>query len=178
MRIIKIARYFDGIKVMLEKTRKSLAEIGPFTLLLFFFIYLFSLLGRELFAYKARIGSDDEFIYGEDAFKDLRPGEQIRYPRINFNSLGDSMTTVFILINGGDWVEVANDWIRAYGSGDGMNELVATIYFVVVMIFGNMTLFTLFTGILLHNFKELEETKSAEKQTRSKTFFKHVRQAT
>ena len=56
---------------MLRKTKKSISEIGPFTLLLFLFTYLFALIGRELFAYKARLGPDGEFIYGEDAFRDL-----------------------------------------------------------------------------------------------------------
>ena len=71
MRIMKIARYFHGIQIMLRKTKKSISEIGPFTLLLFLFTYLFALIGRELFAYKARLGPDGEFIYGEDAFRDL-----------------------------------------------------------------------------------------------------------
>ena len=49
---------------MLTKTLKSLYEIGPFAALLFLFIYLFALIGRELFAYIIIIDENGDFVYG------------------------------------------------------------------------------------------------------------------
>ena len=153
-RMLKLARYFPSMREMLRKTVKSLAEIGPFFLLLLLFIFLFSLVGRELFAYKAIVGEDDELIYGEQAIQEyLTSGKLVRYPRINFNTIDRAVITVFILINGEDWVWVAQDWIRAYGNYSVESEAVAAIYFVLVMLVGYMTLFSLFTGILLHSFQ-------------------------
>ena len=65
LRMMKIARYFSGMRNMLRKTSKSLKDIGPFAGLLGLFIYLFTLIGRELFAYKAALNADGDFIYGE-----------------------------------------------------------------------------------------------------------------
>lgn len=64
LRVIKIARFFRGMRIMLSKTRQSLGQVGPFAGLLFIFIYLFALLGRELFAYKAIVDEDGDLIYG------------------------------------------------------------------------------------------------------------------
>ena len=177
MRVVKLARYFHGMEVMLRRTRHSLGQIGPFALLLFLFIYLFALVGRELFAYKAMLDPYGELIYGEEVLKeyDGTTGHEIHYPRINFNSLYESNITVFILINGEDWIWVAQDWIRAYGDGDSGKESVARIYFVIVMLFGNLTLFALFTGVLLHNFKMYEVQTNSKKK---KTFIKFIRQVT
>ena len=51
---------------MLTKTLKSLYEIGPFAALLFLFIYLFALIGRELFAYIIIIDENGDFVYGDE----------------------------------------------------------------------------------------------------------------
>ena len=138
---------------MLKKTSMSLREVGPFAGLLLLFIYLFTLIGRELFAYKAIITEDREIIYGETKIAEyIAAGGEIRYPRINFNTFFESITACFILINGEDWIWTAQDWILAYGDGDKTNETIATMYFVILMLIGHLTLFALFTGILLHSF--------------------------
>lgn len=96
------------MRIMLSKTRQSLGQVGPFAGLLFIFIYLFALLGCELFAYKAIIDEDGDLIYGKELIDEyIASGRQVRYPRINFNTFGNSMTTVFILINGEDWIWIA-----------------------------------------------------------------------
>lgn len=103
-RMLKIARFFRGMRVMLKKIVKSLKEIGPFTGLLLLFIYLFALLGSELFAYKTIIDEDGNMLYGEKMKSFIAEGREIRYPRINFNTFIESVTTVFILVNGEDWI--------------------------------------------------------------------------
>lgn len=51
MRVIKIARHIPGINKMLRMAIVSLKGLRPFAGILFLFIYIFSLIGRELFAY-------------------------------------------------------------------------------------------------------------------------------
>ena len=93
---------------MLSKTTKSLSKIGPFAGLLLLFTYLFSLLGMELFAYKAIIDEHGELIYGKDSLREYqKSGKVLRYPRLNFNSIFEALTTVFILVNGEDWIWIA-----------------------------------------------------------------------
>lgn len=64
------------------------------------------------------------------------------------------MTTVFILVNGEDWTWIAQDWIKAYGKGNRRREELATLFFIAVMFIGHISLFALFTGMLLHIFKD------------------------
>ena len=116
-------------------------------------MFLFALIGRELFAYLIIIDEKGELILGKQKiYEFIDSRSEIRYPRINFNNFWNSMMTVFILINGEDWVWVAQDFIRAYGAIDGNREIFPSLYFVFVMLFGHLTLFALFTGMLLHNF--------------------------
>lgn len=75
------------------------------------------------------------------------------------------MTTVFILINGEDWIWIAQVWIKAKGEGDRTQEMFASVYFVTMMLFGHLTLFALFTGTLLHNFQQFQKNfKQYEKK--------------
>ena len=63
MRVLKLARFFPGMKKMLNMSYTTLKSLGPFAGLLFLFIYIFALVGRELFAYKAIIDDEGNFIY-------------------------------------------------------------------------------------------------------------------
>ena len=92
---------------MLTKTIISLYEIGPFAALLFLFIYLFALIGRELFAYIIIIDESGDYIYGDEIAPYLASGKDVVYPRINFNKLWNSLVSVFILVNGEDWNWIA-----------------------------------------------------------------------
>ena len=93
---------------MLSKTTKSLSKIGPFASLLFLFTFLFSLLGMELFAYRAILDEDGELIYGTETLIEYKKsGKVVRYPRLNFNSITEAIVTVFILVNGEDWIWIA-----------------------------------------------------------------------
>ena len=131
----------------------SLKDISNFSLLLLLFMYIFALLGMELFANIALIDADDNLVVGEAAVIELyNSGEFFTYPRDNFNNVWWSLTTVFIIIIGEDWNWTMYQWVRAYGYGSSVSYHVAIYYFVVLMIFGNIVLFSLFTAILLQNF--------------------------
>ena len=61
-------------------------------------------------------------------------------------------------------------WVRAYGAGSIVSEKIATFFFLLLMIFGNIVLFSLFTAILLRNFEggdeEDEEEEEGENEVR------------
>ena len=52
--------------------------------------------------------------------------------------------------------------MRAYGYGSSVSYHIAIFYFVVLMIFGNIVLFSLFTAILLQNFEGDGEVKDED----------------
>ena len=63
--MLKLAKVWTKLEDILQKTAKSFKDIGSFSLLLFLFMYIFALLGMELFANIALIDGDDNLIVGE-----------------------------------------------------------------------------------------------------------------
>ena len=76
--------------------------------------------------------------------------------------MGNALTTVFILIIGEDWNWTMYEWVRAFGDGSTMNEILATLFFIILMIVGNIVLFSVFTAILLQNFEGGDDDEDGE----------------
>ncbi len=74
---------------------KTLREISAFTVVLFLFMFIYSILGMEMFAYKARYDSSGNL--------DLANGESLDQ---NFDSFLWSFTTVFVLLTEDGWSTV------------------------------------------------------------------------
>jgi hypothetical protein len=74
---------------------KTLKEISAFTVVLFLFMFIYSILGMEMFAYKAK--------YDPDGNLDLVNGESLDQ---NFDSFLWSFTTVFVLLTEDGWSTV------------------------------------------------------------------------
>jgi hypothetical protein len=66
-------------------------------------------------------------------------------PRTNFDSIGDAMLTVFVLLIGDNWNYYMADYIRA-------TSFTSCIYSIVWCAFGNIILLNLFLAMLLKNF--------------------------
>ena len=142
---------------------KSLKEIGNFSVILGLFIYIFALLGMELFANIALYDEDENLIVDEEAVQALYlSGDYFAYPRQNYNNVGYALTTVFILLIGEDWNWTMYEWVRAYGSTGKVAYNIAIFYFVILMILGNIVLFSVFTAILLKNFDDDDDDDEEE----------------
>lgn len=64
LRMLKLAKAWKALGVILQKTAASLKDISNFSLLLVLFMYIFALLGMELFANIALIDEDDNLVVG------------------------------------------------------------------------------------------------------------------
>ena len=102
--------------------------------MLSFFMYIFALIGMSSFAGKIKFNEHDEL--------DLENGES---PRENFDSLGNSLLTIFEVLIGSDWSLVMYNCIRALGTK-------CAIYFILLVIMGTIILMNLFLAIMLGNF--------------------------
>jgi len=74
---------------------KTLKEISAFSVVLFLFMFIYSILGMEMFAYKAK--------YDDSGNLDLDSGESLDQ---NFDSFLWSFTTVFVLLTEDAWSTV------------------------------------------------------------------------
>ena len=63
LRAIKIAKQWESLQNMIHMLIGSLIDISSFSALLLVMVFIFALLGMELFAYSVAINPDGEFLY-------------------------------------------------------------------------------------------------------------------
>ena len=140
LRIFKLAKSWKKFQDLLKTIAKSLVDISAFSVLLFLFMFTYTLLGMELFAYRVKFNENDEL--------DTATGES---PRTNFNTFVEGITTIFITLTGDSWNLIMYRFIR-------QNSSVGLLYFISLVIFGRFMLLNLFLVFLLGNFDEPPET--------------------
>eukprot|EP00163_Fabomonas_tropica_P014779 TRINITY_DN2686_c0_g2_i1.p1 TRINITY_DN2686_c0_g2~~TRINITY_DN2686_c0_g2_i1.p1 ORF type:complete len:1526 (-),score=377.56 TRINITY_DN2686_c0_g2_i1:447-4610(-) len=128
MRVFKLVRSWQSLRQLLEVIAGALAPIGNAAFVLLLFIFIFAVLGMQLF------GGQIRFI-----------GESPEVPRHNFDNFLWSIITVFQILTGENWNEVMYDVVRA-------THWTSAFYFVLVVVIGNYVLLNLFQAILLQNF--------------------------
>jgi hypothetical protein len=132
-RIFKIFRVGD-LRVLLDSIAFTLTTIGNYTVLLILFIYVYSLLGMQFFAGKLKFDENDK--------PDMVNGIP---PRENYDSLGQSFITIFLILIGDNWNSVMYNCMRT-------GSALASAYFITLILFGNIIMLNLFLAILLGNF--------------------------
>ena len=135
LRIFKLAKNWKRFELLLETLGRTLVDIASFSILLFLFIFCFTLLGLELFAHKAFMKNDL-----------LDPNGQP--PAFNFDNFLHSFSTVFIIFTNDGMSTIYYDYYRAVGPA------LSSIYFVTLVVIGQKILLNLFLAILLENFDE------------------------
>jgi voltage-dependent calcium channel T type alpha-1I len=135
LRIFKIVRSWSGLRKLLKTVLASLQSIANLALLMLLLIFIYALVGMQFF--------NGDFEPSED------PDDST--PRFNFNSFQYSIITIFICITAENW----NGLLAAYIYKDGW---AVSIFFVSLIVFGNLMLLNLFLAILLNFISEnLEE---------------------
>ena len=120
----------------------TIKDIQFFALLLGLFMFIFTLLGMEQYAYRVKFNNDDQ----EEVLRSEDVNEGV-YPRTSFNTFELGFTTIFIVFIGEDWNWVMYDHFRAEG--------VSSVFiFILIFIVGNLIMLNLFLAILLKNFEE------------------------
>jgi uncharacterized protein YjbI with pentapeptide repeats len=151
-RVFKLARSWKSMHQLLEKTLATFYSIGPFSFLMFIFIYIFALLGMQFFANRLRF--DDHGFGLEIASEEWYAAESTR---LSFDSWLWAMTTVYVVLSGENWNVIMYDCWRGTGWP-------ATIYFVMLVILGIFLMMNLFLAILLNNFSDLNDDPVKKKK--------------
>ena len=149
---MKLAHYFTSLRHLMQITADSFRDILNFSALLFIIMVMFALIGKQLFAYKAIIDENGELVLDEQEILDyIAEGKIVRYPRTNFNTFWEALVAVYIVIIGEDWCGEMYTWSRVYDNYSYMRRI-SLAYFMIMIIFGNLVMMALFTGLLLSNF--------------------------
>jgi len=118
-----------------------LKDIRDFSILLMLFIFTACLLAREGFSYKVAFDKDtNEPIDWRDS--------NAEFPDSTFNSFYDSLLSVFIVLANDGWSTIYINHYRA------VNSVSSTVFFIMLILFGQYVMINLFLAILLKNFDE------------------------
>jgi hypothetical protein len=147
LRIFKVTRYWASLRNLVISLLNSMRSIVSLLFLLFLFILIFALLGMQLFG-------------GEWNFEDGTPPA-------NFNRFPVALLTVFQILTGEDWNEIMYNGIRSRGGPYGLG-LSASLYFIVLMLFGNYTLLNVFLAIAVDNLANAQELTAEQEAAEQK----------
>lgn len=143
LRIFKVTQYWSSLRNLVISLMNSMRSIISLLFLLFLFILIFALLGMQLF------GGMFNFDSGT--------------PDANFNTFPIALLTVFQILTGEDWNEVMYHGIEAMGGHDN-GGMIYSLYFIVLMLFGNYTLLNVFLAIAVDNLANAQELTAAEEE--------------
>ena len=137
LRSLKILRRFRRMRVLMENVARGVGAMRDFLLVLFLFLFIFTILGMQLF------GGSDEFA-----------GE-----RKNFDSFWNSFLIVFEVLTASDWQKVM--WRAMRGTGAS-----ASAFFVAWIFVGHFIFLDLLLAILTFNFSRETEDERLEREER------------
>ncbi|XP_037935071.1 voltage-dependent calcium channel type A subunit alpha-1-like isoform X1 [Teleopsis dalmanni] len=142
LRIFKVTKYWSSLRNLVISLLNSMRSIISLLFLLFLFILIFALLGMQLFG-------------GQFNFKGGTP-------ETNFNTFPIALLTVFQILTGEDWNEVMYQGIISQGGAK--KGMIYSIYFIVLVLFGNYTLLNVFLAIAVDNLANAQELTAAEEE--------------
>ncbi|EDW31559.1 GL11199 [Drosophila persimilis] len=143
LRVLKLAQSWTTMKVLLSIIISTIGALGNLTLILVIVIYIFAVIGMQLF-------SKD---YTAEKF-DPDP-----VPRWNFNDFFHSFMMIFRILCG-EWIEPLWDCMRAEEE-QGASTCFAI--FLPTLVMGNFMVLNLFLALLLNSFNS-EELKSKKEE--------------
>uniref|UniRef100_A0A914L220 Ion transport domain-containing protein n=1 Tax=Meloidogyne incognita TaxID=6306 RepID=A0A914L220_MELIC len=144
LRILKLVRFMPALRYQLVVMLRTMDNVTVFFGLLLLFIFIFSILGMNLFGCK--------FCKHEVNWI----GNQVsKCERKNFDSLLWALTTVFQILT-------CEDWNMVLFNGMSHTTPWAALYFVTLMTFGNYVLFNLLVAILVEGFQESKEEEKRQ----------------
>lgn len=141
----------------------SIEGVSNFSLLLLLFIFVFALLGMQLFCSLAYQDLDGNAVPVSEL--NQRRETEILIPlRTSFDNIWQAMNSIYVIIMGDGWNWVMYENVLPFGTG-WRNY---AIFFVFISVFGNKVMLSLFCAILLENFEakndESENEESSEEE--------------
>ncbi|KAL8610475.1 hypothetical protein ACOMHN_060395 [Nucella lapillus] len=169
LRILKLVRFMPALRRQLVVMLRTMDNVATFFALLVLFMFIFSILGMNLFGCKfcttiPSVGRKcdrknfDSLLWAIiTVFQGHRPPGYCVCSSANFDSMLWSFVTVFQVLT-------QEDWNTVLYNGMNFTSPWASLYFIALMTFGNYVLFNLLVAILVEGFSTEDEDKKREKQ--------------
>ena len=134
MRTTRLITRNKNMRRLIDTTMESFSAILNFCGVLFVFVFVFTVLGMQLFG-------------GRDEFWDARP---------NFNTFGDSFLSVFEILTGSHWYKLM---LVAMSGSYGAP---AALFFICWSFIGSFVLLNLISAMLIDTFSRTMRAKELE----------------
>jgi len=140
-RLFRLVRKWEDLNLLLTAMISSFLQVGNFGVVLAMFIYIFALIGMELFANQLHFDpvTSQPLKFGDAGY------DNAFIPRFNFDTFGYAVLTVYAALTFENWDQMYYSCFFAVGP-------TASVYFVILMIFGAFIIMNLFLAILILNF--------------------------
>jgi len=132
LRVARVLRSLQSMQNIVSVISRSASSFAYIAVLLMIFLFIFALLGKQIFAGKFNFDSGT--------------------PRSNYDSFNAAFLTVFQTLTMENWNSLLYDAIRA-----NVFKAISCFYYISWIFIGNFILLNLFLAILLDSFLEEDE---------------------
>ena len=142
IRAFKLAKVWPEFNYFLQTFISALNKITPFIILLYLFVFMYTIMGMEIFSNELRFNYKNQAV---PVFSGPRAdtSDYFGTPDSTFNNFFNATISVFIVLANDGWSPIYFNHYRVSGPGR------STIYFISLYIIGQMILMNLFLAILL-----------------------------
>jgi voltage-dependent calcium channel L type alpha-1D len=151
LRVFKLSKSWKKLHHLLSTIARALREISSFSVLLFLLLFIYVLLGMELFAKRSVDNRNTSLTDYQE------------YPRANFDNFFNGFVVIFTVLTDENWDGTMFQFAKSNGYS-------AIFFFISFMIIGVMIFLNLFLAILLDNFEHEEEEEEEDKELANLSF--------
>ncbi|XP_051835222.1 sodium channel protein type 10 subunit alpha [Antechinus flavipes] len=130
LRVFKLAKSWPTLNNLIKIIGNSVGALGNLTLILAIIVFIFAVVGKQLFG---------------DNYERLRSDETGQLPRWHMHDFFHSFLIVFRILCG-EWIETMWDCMQVNG------PYMCLVVFLMVMMLGNLVVLNLFIALLLNSF--------------------------
>ncbi len=156
-RVLRLLKTTDEIELIISAIRKSVKILGYNALFFMISIYLFAIIGVSLFKLPKPI--DEKTSQKLEKYYEIAPNTPSCSPD-PYDSLGESVFTLFRILTGEDWTDIRYNLIIAKKMGlISVPQFFITSYHVVWFIISVYLFTNLIIGAIVTNYQEVVNEK-------------------
>ena len=139
LRVFKLFRSWQSFQVIMESMAETLKRMCDYLIVFCLFLFMYALLGYSFFNVSLQHNTTINGVNAVNANTHF----------YNFNNFPNSLICVFIIIIGDRWYEL---FYECYHSNTN-SSVVVIVYFITLVLFGQITLMNIFLAYLIDNFQ-------------------------
>jgi voltage-gated sodium channel len=168
LRVLRLITMNPELNLIVKVLLKSIGSLSNTMALVAIFVYVFSVMGVQMFSLPEEEGATPEKIELVKEFKEASDGYLVGGITDPYGNVFEAMFSLFKTITGDDWANMRNNQLLASKMGViSTPSWLITAFHISWFIFGAYLLLNILIGAVLNNFEELaSKSKEGERQRR------------